>query len=384
MKILFLDQSGKLGGAELSLLDVTRIASPGSSVILFQDGPFRLKLEEIGVEVCVLCPNYSSEPRKDSSIWQGLRSLFQAFPLIREIADRSRNYDVIYANTQKAFIFGAIAGLLARRPVVYHLRDILSTEHFSAINIKVAVLLANYLSRIVIANSKATAQAFIQSGGKPDRVKVIYNGFDPQVYQPNPSAVATLRQTLQIQDKFVIGHFGRLSPWKGQHILLEALSHTPSKTVGLFVGAALFGEDEYARQLQEQVKALGLTDRVHFLGFRSDIPDLMGACDVIAHTSIAPEPFGRVIVETMCCGKPIIAAAAGGAAELIVHGKTGWSTTPGDVLKLASVINDCASDPATSAVIAHAGYLDAIERFHIDRTTLEINQLLVSLIQDKE
>ncbi|MEG4172930.1 glycosyltransferase [Microcoleus sp. S13_D1] len=65
---------------------------------------------------------------------------------------------------------------------------------------------------------------------------------------------------------------------------------------------------------------LGLEDRVNFLGFRSDIPQLMAICDLVAHTSTAPEPFGRVIVEAMLCGRPIVAAQSGWAIELIEPG----------------------------------------------------------------
>jgi glycosyltransferase involved in cell wall biosynthesis len=212
---------------------------------------------------------------------------------------------------------------MTNRPVVYHLRDILSTDHFSVTNIKVAVFVANYFSRLVITNSHATAQSFIQAGGKKELVEVIYNGFDPKVYHPSPADRQRLRQDLNLQDKFVVGQFSRLSPWKGQHVLLEALAQCPESVVGLFVGDALFGEDEYVQQIKQQVQDLGLTDRVHFLGFQSDVANLMGACDVVAHTSTAPEPFGRVIVEAMLCEKPVIAAAAGGAAELITHGETG-------------------------------------------------------------
>ena len=89
----------------------------------------------------------------------------------------------------------------------------------------------------------------------------------------------------------------------------------------LLVGDALFGEYEYLEQLHHQVKRLGLGDRVHFLGFRSDIPQLMSLCDLIAHTSTAPEPFGRVIVEGMLCGKPVVAAAAATAAAQSLLGK---------------------------------------------------------------
>ena len=213
MNVLFLDQSGKLGGAELSLVDVASAFNSDSSVALFEDGPFRHRLESAEIQVQVL-KNKTIESRKDGGFCQGVHAVMRAWPLIQEIAKQAKNYQILYANTQRAFVFGALAGWMAKRPVVYHLRDILSSDHFSVINIKVAVFVANHLSRLVIANSHATAQSFIQAGGKKELVKVIYNGFDPEVYHSSSADRDRLRHELHLEDKFVIGQFSRLSPWK--------------------------------------------------------------------------------------------------------------------------------------------------------------------------
>ena len=378
MKILFLDQSGKLGGAELSLLDVACSFCSESSVSLFEDGPFRHRLESNGVKVQVL-KNKAINSRKDSGFLQGISAVMNALPLIQEVANQAKNYEIIYANTQKAFILGALAGLMVGRPVVYHLRDILSLDHFSTVNIKVAVFVANHLSCLVIANSHATAQSFIQAGGKEELVKVIYNGFDSKVYQSNPDDRQRLRQELNLEDKFVVGHFSRFSPWNGQHVFLEALAQCPESVVGIFVGASLFGEDEYFEQIKQKVIDLGLVDRVQFLGFRSDVAELMQACDAVAHTSVTPEPFGRVIVEAMLSHRPIIAAAAGGAIELLESGKTGWLTEPDNAEELAKAIHSIQCNPEGAQSIVETAYNQASERFHIDNTNQQIKILLNSI-----
>ena len=125
MKILFLDQSGKPGGAELCLLDIAKPFANNSLVGLFADGDFRKLLEnhQIPVEVLTTQP---INVNKESGLLQALSSLGQIIPLINQVCQRAKNYDLIYANTQKALIVGAISSLLARRPLVYHLHDILS------------------------------------------------------------------------------------------------------------------------------------------------------------------------------------------------------------------------------------------------------------------
>lgn len=377
MKILFLDQSGNLGGAELNLLDLAKFYRDSCLVSLFVDGSFGKALQQAQIPVAIL----STQPlaiRKDSSWLQSLNSVGQIVPLITKVIKLSYNYDVIYANTQKALIIGAIASLLTGKPLIYHLHDILSSEHFSGTNRQLAVLFANRCASLVIANSEATKTAFIEAGGRPELVQVVYNGFNLEQYQNLDQEAKQLRQQLNLNGDYVIGHFSRLSPWKGQHILLEALTHCP-KAIALFVGDALFGEQEYVEQLQQQVKQLGLSDRVHFLGFRSDIPQLMSMCDLITHTSTAPEPFGRVIVEAMLCGKPIVAAAAGGAIELIENNQTGWLTTPGDTLQLATIINQCQTQPEATAKIAQAGKTTATQRFNLINIQQQTSDLLESL-----
>ncbi len=374
MQILFLDQSGNLGGAELCLLDLAKFYRDSCLVGLFVEGSFQKALENHQIAVNILSTQ-QLEIRKDSNFWQSISNVEQIIPLISKVAQLSRDRDLIYANTQKALVVGAIASFISGKPLVYHLHDILSLEHFSQTNRLIAVFLANRFASLVIANSQATKTAFIESGGKEQLVQVVYNGFDLDRYHIDSDRITQLRQELNLQERYVIGHFSRLSPWKGQHILIEALTHCPEATA-ILVGDALFGEDEYVAQLHQQVKDLKLGDRVRFLGFRTDIPQLMSMCDLVAHTSTSPEPFGRVIVEAMLCGKPIIAAAAGGAIELIERDRTGWLTTPKDVQELADTINQCRQQPEKTKAIAQAGKAAASKRFNLSNIEQQIDRLL--------
>ncbi|MCX7594992.1 MAG: glycosyltransferase family 4 protein [Fischerella sp.] len=377
MKILFLDQSGKPGGAELCLIDIAKPYRDNCLVGLFADGSFKTLLAENHIPVQVLTTQ-NIQVRKQSSLAQGLASIGQLVPLIAKVVQTARAYDLIYANTQKALVVGAIASFLSRRPLVYHLHDILSPEHFSKINRRIAVTAANRAS-LVIANSQASKTAFIEAGGRPDISKVVYNGFDPQNYQIDELVVNQTRQKLGLEGKFVVGHFSRLAPWKGQHILIEAIVQCPQQVTAILVGDALFGEQEYVQKLHQQVTTLGLENRVKFLGFRSDIPQLMSACDLIAHTSTAAEPFGRVIVEAMLCGKPVVAAKAGGAVELVEHGINGFLVTPGKSQELAQVINDCLRNSENVATIAHRARITASQRFDVTNINQQIAQLLTNL-----
>jgi glycosyltransferase involved in cell wall biosynthesis len=376
MKILFLDQSGKPGGAELCLIDIAKPYRDRCLVGLFADGPFRTLLQQHHIPVEVLA-NQPIAVRKQSNLVQALSSLGQLAPLLAKVVQKARQYDLIYANTQKALVIGALASFITHHPLVYHLHDILSQEHFSQTNLRVAVNLANRFASLVIANSQASQQAFIEAGGNAKLTAIVYNGFEAKNYQTCESDVKQLRQQLGLEG-FVVGHFSRLAPWKGQHILIAALAQCPQEVTAILVGDALFGEQDYVQQLHQQVTALGLENRVKFLGFRSDIPQLMAACDLVAHTSTSAEPFGRVIVEAMLCGKPVVAAKAGGAMELVEHGINGFLVTPGKPEELAQVINTCLQEREITATIANHAKTIASQHFDVTAINTSIAKLLAS------
>lgn len=375
-RILFLDQSSGIGGAELCLFDIAEVYREDCSVVLFSDGPFRHLLESRDIAVQVVGEK-AIALTKDGGLQQSLKAVGETWPRIRQIAVAARQYDLIYANTPKALVVGALASMVSGKPLVYHLHDIISPEHFSYVNIHLLVQLANAQAVHVIANSEASRDAFIKSGGKRDRVSVVYNGFDPSRYQVDSIFRTQIRKLWGWPDDvFVIGHFSRISPWKGQHILLEALQYCPKEVVAIFVGDALFGEDEYRALIYDQLDSLRLGDRVKFLGFQDQVPELMSACDMIAHTSTAPEPFGRVIVEGMLAGKPVVAASAGGALELIETGRTGWLTPPNDVLALAAAIRCCYENPGLTGTVVDAARTDAVDRFQQARIRAQIAEII--------
>ena len=166
MKILFLDQSGKLGGAELCLADIAQQFASTSLVGVFAEGTFPDYLRKSNIPVKILA-DQALQVQKTSGLLTGLNSLNRLIPLITKVVRLSKSYDVLYANTQKALVVGAAASVLSGRPLVYHLHDIISPDHFSAINRRIITTLANRAA-LVIANSDASRDAFIQEGIRAD------------------------------------------------------------------------------------------------------------------------------------------------------------------------------------------------------------------------
>ncbi|MCG8512232.1 MAG: glycosyltransferase family 4 protein, partial [Rhodospirillales bacterium] len=284
--------------------------------------------------------------------------------------------DCLYANSLTAMIVCSLAGRWTRQPVIWHVHDILTREHFSAINLRVCRIAARLGVTRAIANSHATADAFRQRISQRIPVDVIYNGIDERRFVDLPPA--NLKR-----ERCVIGVFGRLAPWKGQHVLLKALTHLPDTEL-MIVGDALFGETDYVERLHKYVDEHDLTDRVRFMGFRDDIPELLAQCDIVAHTSTAPEPFGRVVVEAMLAGRPIVATRAGGVPELVEHGRTGILVSAGDADALAAALSDLIKDTNKRYALAEAGQRNALKRFTLRQILQQWNSVIANLTVPNE
>ena len=382
-RVLFLDHVGVLGGAELCLLDIATHFRDRSKVILFADGPFRTRLEANGVSVAVL----SADPKvqlvsRAAQLFEQVRSLPGLRRLIKEVAAQAAGFDVIFANTQKAMVVGAFAARSAKKPLLWYLHDIVTVEHFSRLNRLLDVLLSRTLVTRVVANSYASSNALLSAGGMCDGV--VHNGIDPAPFSGVKSTgLEELRSDLGFKGQPLVGVFSRVAPWKGQHVLLQALARLPNVHV-LIVGDALFaGETEYLEGLKQQATAPVISGRVHFVGFRPDIVPLMQLCDVIVHASIAPEPFGRVIVEGMLAGRPVVATRAGGALEIIEEGVTGRLVEPNDPGALATAIQSLLSEPEAAAAMAQRGQEFARKRFSLEAMTSAMERELAETVTSK-
>lgn len=375
MRILYVDQTGELGGGELSLLDVIKHTGYSAEVALFSDGPFRCELEALNVPVHLLSLGKANAIRRAAKLGSVLCGAATLFTLRNELSSVARGFDVIYANSQKAFLVSSLARRKGQT-LIWHLRDILTVDHFSPLVLKAAVLAGNIAASAIVVNSEAVRDSFVKAGGKRGKAVVVYNGFSPEAFAAvKDSEVETLRAELGLEAKFVVGVFGRLTPWKGQHIVIDALSRLKD-THALIVGEALFGEQEYAADLRTRAQSHGIEDRVHFLGFRRDIPTLMKLVDVVVHSSTAPEPFGRVIVEAMLSGCPVIATRAGGVMEIIDDERTGLLVEPGSVVELSAAIERLRIQTRFTVGLASAAKDRATQSFSIAAMRIGVQNVL--------
>jgi glycosyltransferase involved in cell wall biosynthesis len=312
-----------------------------------------------------------------------IRSLPELKKLSKAVAAHAAGFDLIFANTQKALVVGAFAARAAKKPLLWYLHDIVTADHFSRLNRWLDVVFSRTLVTRVVANSYASSNALLAAGGLCDAV--VHNGIDTRSFSDGTErGLPEVRSKLNLTGQPMVGVFGRIASWKGQHVLLQALARLPDVQV-LMVGDALFpGDTEYFEDLKQRASAPIISGRVHFLGFRRDIFQVMRLCDVIVHTSIAPEPFGRVIVEGMLAGKPVIATRAGGVPEIIEDGVTGRLVEPNNPEALAAAIQSLLGEPEGTAAMALRGQAFARKRFSLETMTSAMESEIAETLAPEE
>lgn len=362
--VLFVSHTGVLGGAERVLLGVAGGHVPRGTALLFADGPLRTQLQARGVPCAVVAdaPDLSRVRRDAPLLRAALPAVRGMIRVARRVAEASRHADVVYVNSQKAFVVSAFAAFARRRALLWHLHDILDSDHFGRMQIRLVVKLANLAADAVVVPSAAAEAAFVAAGGRADLVRVVHNGVDLPVV-----AQATPRAELGLPGGPLLGVFSRIARWKGQHVAVAATALLPGVHL-LLVGGPQFGEDSYLAELREQVAMLGIADRVTMMGHREDVATLMRAVDVCVHPSVSAEPFGLTVVEAMACGLPVVAARNGAIPEIIDDGSDGLLVEPGEPEALADALRGLLADAVTARRLGDRARQTARERFSQPRT----------------
>jgi len=354
LRVVYVDHVARMSGGEIALLRLLPyLRSVEPHVILGEDGPLvqRLGAEGISVEVLPM-PSRAREQRKDDvrlgrlSPRVVVESIVYAFRLARRL--RALQPDIVHTNSLKAGVYGSVAAKLARVPVLWHVRDRIASDYLPTASVRFVRFLVRHLADIVVANSQATLDTLEQ----PARGAVVYS------VVPEVIPASRVRAFAARRGPTIFGMVGRVAPWKGQDVFVDAFARAfPGGTQrAVVVGDAMFGEAEqaYAAGLGARARALGVHDRVEFRGFRNDVWAELESVDVLVHASRTPEPFGQVVLEGMAAGVAVVATAEGGPRELITDGRNGILYPAGDVDRLAEILTELDVDASRRRSLGEA------------------------------
>jgi glycosyltransferase involved in cell wall biosynthesis len=399
--VLFFDHTAKMGGGEISLFHLVQRFNQERYfpvVVLGAEGELNRKLKECGIETHVLPLSENvANTRKDSlgrsSLLQfgaALRIIRYAFRLARFI--RKRKIDFIHTNSLKADIIGGIAARLARVPVIWHVRDRIEDDYLPRSATRAFRYLCRTVPNFIIVNSEATLKTLRlpnPNGVGASRIKsfilrssVVYNGVvhdgvpadSIEEFGGKCGTEAAPRPSEQQR----VGLVGRISPWKGQHVFIRAASEVRQvfpECHFLIIGSAMFGEEDYEREIKELASSLNLDDCLEFTGFRTDVPELVQSLDVLVHASTTGEPFGQVIAEGMAACKPVVATMGGAVPEIVQDGVTGLLVPMGDAHSMAEAIIKLLSDPELAQQMGAAGRQRVEEHFTMEHVVQRVEAI---------
>ena len=284
-----------------------------------------------------------------------------ALALLAEIRDFRP--DLIHANNEPlcnraALILGRLLGI----PTVCHVRGPPTGSWLMARLYRLPdhfIPVSRWIDRDVAAQ-----------GIPPYRRSVIYDGIDLERLNLAASG-RNFRNRFGIPEQaFVVGLVGLLMPWKGQRLFLEAapmLRGRIPELKMLIVGGAPHECLEYQAELRETVRRRGLEDIVVFTGHVDDMPPVYNALDVVVSASLQPEPLGTVVIEAMAMGRPLIAPAHGGGAEMNTDGATALLFEPGDAAALSNAVLRLHASPSLRQRLGAAARDRALRNFDIAR-----------------
>jgi glycosyltransferase involved in cell wall biosynthesis len=280
---------------------------------------------------------------------------------------RTRGVAIVHTNTSVT-LGGATAARIAGAKHVWHVREIYAG--FERWWPAYRRLLAT--AHAIPCVSAATAAQFDHGP-----VRVVHDGLG---HIPERAPRELSRATLGVDgDAFVVALLGRISPWKGQDLLIRAIAEIEG-AVAVIAGAPWRDEQRLERELRELAVSLGAADRVKFLGFRDDVDTILGAADVVAVPSTNPDPLPNAALEASAAGCCVAAAAHGGLPEIIIPERTGVLFPPNDPAALAVALMELREDPKRREALGAAARVRVLEHFSADRLLTKVQDLYDELL----
>lgn len=296
-------------------------------------------------------------------------------------------FDIVHTHTSKAGILGRWAAKFAKIPCIIHTpHGHVFYGYFNKILTKIFIeiehLTAIITDRIITLTNIGKSEYVSFRIASPEKFIPIYSGIDVTKFENVPDRILTMKHSFRIPDDVVIvGTVTRLEPIKGNNILIAAFADLLKKHPHCCL--IIIGEGPLKNELKNQARQLQISEKVIFTGFQSDITSWLYTFDVFVLASLN-EGMGRVILEAMSCGKPIIASRTGGIPELIVDQKTGLLTPPGDVPALMLAMSILVQSKDIRQKFGDAGKMRIDKTFSIDMMMKQIESLYFELLAKKQ
>ncbi|MCA3309993.1 MAG: glycosyltransferase family 4 protein [Roseomonas sp.] len=324
------------GGVERGTLEIAeaQIAAGFRAIVASAGGEMVPALEALGAKHFTL-------PLTAKSPWAILRNAAALAALAR-----AEGVVLIHARSRAPAWSALVAARRARLPFVttYHGAY---NEGFPGKRLYNSVMARG--DRVIAISDFIADLIRARHGVEEARLRVIPRGVDPRRFDPGlvrAERLEKLRTAWGLPEgRPIIMLPARVTRWKGQMVLVEAIARLPGDSLALLVGDAE-ERPAFRAELEARIESLGLKDRVRLVGHANDMPAALMLADVVIHASTDAEAFGRTVIEAQAMARPVIASDLGAPRETVAEGVTGWRTPPGDAAALADAIGKTLSLPA--------------------------------------
>jgi L-malate glycosyltransferase len=374
MRVLYVNHTGLQSGAEIAAIRLlANLPADIEPIVACPDGPFAAAVRDHAITWRALHGAEASLSLSPRNIGQAVAGLARGAIELRRITRECR-VDLVHALTVRAGILAALCGGRGPAPLVVTVQDVLPDHAIS----RVVTRLLERRSAAIIVDSGYVKQRWLGRSRSRTPIEVVYPPGDPDRFHPPEIDRAQARGGLGLGvDGPVLGVVGQITPWKGQDDAvrtLHALRESFPSAELVIAGAVLFDSSRYDNHgfeaaIRTLSAELGLTDAVHMLGHRDDIPAVLAALDILLVPSWE-EPFGLVVIEALSSAVPVIATDRGGPAEIITDGLDGrllaprrpdlWARAAARLLENRTLYDSmAAAGPAASSRFTPAAHVDA-------------------------
>jgi len=316
------------------------------------------------------------------SLTEGIPSVISLAGLVNYI--HNENIKIIHCTEKPrdAFYGQLIAKLTGAKCVIQlHVK----AEDWISKNVRWAMTQADAL----IGVSEFVADSIVEMGFPSEKTFHVLNAIETSKWDPNTDG-SQIRAEFEIQpDTTLLLAVSRLCYWKGHTELFKALKLVKEQNPNfklLVVGEddprAHPGHGSYTAELISLASELEITDHIIFTGFRSDVEQLMAACDIYTMPSFE-EPFGMVFLEAMSMNKPVVALDNGGACEVVEHNRSGLLSEPQDIESMAENIITLINDSELRKIMGEKGRIRAKENFSPQRMARDVENIYSQIIDSK-
>jgi len=375
--VVFVESAAAMGGVQYSTLYLVRNLDPAQwrpIVVCPEEGDLTEACRDSGIEVHVLNQPrlWSTSVRVGSARLPNPAAWIWDAYLIGRTAERLRRFllqgspDLVVTKGLSSHFLGGLAVRKLRTPCVWHVQDFISERTFGIYR-RVFGWAARFLPKQIIVDGSSIAEQLPQS--LRPRITVVLNGVDTKVFRPGLDGTS-VREELGIPNgDLVIGNLGRITPWKGQHHLIEAFASIAAEHANvtlLLIGSPVFDNDTYQRRLLKMVADFGLEGRVKLPGYRHDTANVLAAMDVFAFTSVEKDTSPLALLSAMSCGLPIVAFDIAGARELMADDDQFLLVPVADVARLGNALASVVANENLRRSLAAAARRRAVNEFDVE------------------